>query len=110
MQVVNAQQIAVAGKVSGPDGAPIAGVTVSVKGTSISTSTNENGLFSINADHNATLVISYIGYNKQEVALNGRKTLNISLQQDDQAIDEVMVVAYGTVKKTSFTGSASAVN
>jgi TonB-dependent SusC/RagA subfamily outer membrane receptor len=110
MQVVNAQQIAVAGKVSGPDGAPIAGVTVSVKGTSISTSTNENGLFSINADHNATLVISYIGYNKQEVALNGRKTLNISLQQDDQAIDEVMVVAYGTVKKSSFTGSASAVN
>lgn len=110
MQVVNAQQIAVAGKVSGPDGAPIAGVTVSVKGTSISTSTNENGLFSINADHNATLVISYIGYNKQEVPLNGRKTLNISLQQDDQAIDEVMVVAYGTAKKSSFTGSASAVN
>ena len=110
MQVVNAQQIAVAGKVSGSDGTPLVGVTVSVKGTTISTSTNENGLFSLNADHNATLVISYIGYTSQEIPLNGRKAINITLNQDDQAIDEVMVVAYGTAKKSSFTGSAATVN
>jgi len=110
MQVVNAQQIAVAGKVSGSDGTPLVGVTVSVKGTTISTSTNENGLFSLNADHNATLVVSYIGYTSQEIPLNGRKAINITLNQDDQAIDEVMVVAYGTAKKSSFTGSAATVN
>ena len=110
MQVVNAQQIAVAGKVTGSDGTPLIGVTVSVKGTTISTSTNENGLFSLNADHNATLVVSYIGYTSQEIPLNGRKAINITLNQDDQAIDEVMVVAYGTAKKSSFTGSAANVN
>jgi len=110
MQVVNAQQIAVAGKVSGSDGTPLVGVTVSVKGTTISTSTNENGLFSLNADHNAILVVSYIGYTSQEIPLNGRKAINITLNQDDQAIDEVMVVAYGTAKKSSFTGSAATVN
>lgn len=110
MQVVNAQQIAVAGKVSGSDGTPLVGVTVSVKGTTISTSTNENGLFSLNADHNATLVVSYIGYTSQEIPLKGRKAINITLNQDDQAIDEVMVVAYGTAKKSSFTGSAATVN
>jgi len=110
MQVVNAQQISVAGKVSGTDGTPLSGVTVSVKGTSISTSTNESGLFTLNADQNATIVVSYIGYKTQEVALNGRKAINISLSQDDQAIDEVMVVAYGTAKKSSFTGSAAVVN
>jgi len=100
----------VAGKVSGSDGTPLIGVTVSVKGTTISTSTNENGLFSLNADHNATLVVSYIGYTSQEIPLNGRKAINITLNQDDQAIDEVMVVAYGTAKKSSFTGSAATVN
>ena len=110
MQVVNAQQIAVAGKVSGPDGTPLSGVTVSVKGTNSSTSTNENGLFSLNADQNATLIISYIGYKSQEVALNGRKTISVNLAQDDQTIDEVMVVAYGTAKKSAFTGSAATVN
>lgn len=110
MQVVNAQQIAVAGKVSASDGTPLVGVTISVKGTSFSTSSNENGLFSLNADHNATLTVSYIGYKTLEIPLNGRKTINITLDQDDQAIDEVMVIAYGTVKKSSFTGSTANIN
>lgn len=92
LQVVNAQQIAVAGKVSDQNGAPITGVTVTVKGTSISTSTNENGLFTLNADHNATLIISAIGYQRQEIPLAGRKTININLSSADEAIDEVIVV------------------
>ena len=110
LQVVNAQQIAVAGKVSDQNGASIAGVTVTVKGTSISTSTNENGLFTLNADHNATLIISAIGYQRQEIPLAGRKTININLTSADEAIDEVIVVAYGTAKKSAFTGSATQVD
>lgn len=110
LQVVNAQQIAVAGKVSDQNGAPITGVTVTVKGTSISTSTNENGLFTLNADHNATLIISAIGYQRQEIPLAGRKTININLSSADEAIDEVIVVAYGTAKKSAFTGSATQVD
>lgn len=110
MQVVNAQQISVAGKVTDQKGNPISGVTITVKGTTISTSTNENGLFTLNADHNATLVASFVGFVKKEVALNGNKTVSMQLEEDNQAIDEVMVIAYGTVKKSSFTGSASNLN
>lgn len=110
LQVVNAQQIAVAGKVSDQNGVPLSGVTITVKGTSISTSSNDNGLFSLNADHKATLVLSAVGYQSQEIPLAGRKTLNIALVSDEEKLDEVIVVAYGTSKKSSFTGSASQIN
>ena len=63
MQVVNAQQITVAGKVTNQNGSPIEGVTITVKGTKIGTSTNSNGLFTINADKNATLLVSAVGCN-----------------------------------------------
>lgn len=98
-QVVHAQQISVAGKITDQGGEPLVGVTLTVKGGSNSTSSNENGLFSLNTDPNATLVITSIGYLRQEIALNGRTSLNIQLAPDDQSIDEVMVVAYGTAKK-----------
>lgn len=110
IQVVNAQQISVAGKVTDENGAPIHGVTITIKGTKIGTSSNENGLFSINADQNATLLISAISYSSQEIKVNSRKTISISLQQSGEALDEVMVVAYGTAKKSTFTGSASTVS
>ncbi|MGO1595795.1 MAG: SusC/RagA family TonB-linked outer membrane protein [Sphingobacterium sp.] len=109
-QVVHAQQISVAGKITDQGGEPLVGVTLTVKGGSNSTSSNENGLFSLNTDPNATLVITSIGYLRQEIALNGRTSLNIQLAPDDQSIDEVMVVAYGTAKKSSFTGSAATIN
>src|SRR5690606_18803747 len=110
LQLVHAQQNSIAGKVTGQNGEPLVGITITVKGTTNSTSTNENGLFTLNAAPNATLVISAIGYQKQEVNLAGRKTVNITLNTDDQAIDEVMVVAYGTVKKSAYTGSAANIN
>lgn len=110
LQLVNAQQISIAGKVTNQDGTPIEGVTISVKGTKIGTSTNANGLFTINADQNAILNISTIGYTSQEIKINGRKTISISLVEQGEALDEVMVVAYGTAKKSTFTGSASSVS
>lgn len=109
MQVVNAQQSAVAGKITDSNGNPLSGVTITVKGTSLGTSTNESGLFTLNANLNATLVITAVGYQPQEVNLAGRKTLNLSLTSLDQDIDEVMVVAYGTAKKSTYTGSASVI-
>lgn len=110
LQVVNAQQITIAGKVSDSNSVPISGVSITVKGTSLGTSTNENGLFSLNADPNATIIISAIGYETQDIVLAGRKTLNVTLIGGDaEALDEVIVVAYGTARRSTFTGSASTV-
>ncbi|MVZ64251.1 SusC/RagA family TonB-linked outer membrane protein [Sphingobacterium sp. DK4209] len=104
IQVVNAQQIAVAGKVSDQNGAPLSGVTVTVKGTSISTASNDNGLFTLNADHNATLVFTAVGYQTQEIAVAGRKTLNVTLNSGDQVIDEVVVTALGIQRSEKSLG------
>lgn len=109
LQVVHAQQIQIAGKVSDGNGASIPDVTISVKGTNTATSTNSSGLFTINANQDATVIISAVGYQKQEIKLNGRKTLTITLQKEENALDEVMVVAYGTAKKSTYTGSAAVV-
>lgn len=110
LYVVNAQQSAIAGKVADASGSPIQGVSVAIKGSSAGVATNENGLFSLNASTNATLVFTAVGYVKQEVALAGRTNLTITLAADDKALDEVIVVAYGTAKKGSFTGSAASVS
>lgn len=110
LQVVNAQQVSVAGKVTDQNGAPLSGVTITVKGTSTATSTNSSGLFSLNTDQNSTLLISAVGYSPQEIEVKGRKTISVTLTSDDQSIDEVIVVAYGSVKKSNFTGSASTVS
>src|SRR5690606_5198787 len=109
-QVVNAQQTSVAGKITDSSGAPLTGVTISIKGTSLGTSTNESGLFTLNANSNATLIISAVGYQEQQVALAGRKTINVSLANIETSLDEVMVVAYGTAKKSTYTGSAATVS
>lgn len=110
MQVVNAQQIPIAGKITDQNGSPVAGVTISVKGTNIAVTSNANGLFTLNADQNAVLVASSVGYISQEIQVSGRKTISISLTSTDQELDEVIVVAYGTAKKSSFTGSAATLN
>ena len=109
LQVVHAQQIQVAGKISDANGSAVPDVTISIKGSGTATSTNSNGLFTLNANPDATLIISAVGYQKQEIKLNGRKTLTISLQKEENALDEVMVVAYGTAKKSTYTGSAAVV-
>ena len=109
LQVVNAQQIPIAGKITDQNGKAISGVTITIKGTNVAASTNANGLFTLNADQNATLVISSVGYTSQEIKVSGRKTININLESIDQELDEVIVVAYGTAKKSTFTGSAKSI-
>ncbi|WP_231388292.1 SusC/RagA family TonB-linked outer membrane protein [Sphingobacterium hungaricum] len=108
-QVVNAQQISIAGKITDSNGNALPGISIRVKGSNSGGTTNQSGLFTLNADQNATLLISAIGYQSQEIAVSQRKTINVTLLADDASIDEVIVVAYGTSTKGTFTGSASTV-
>lgn len=110
IQVVNAQQIPIAGKISDQNGTPLAGVTISIKGTSVAATSNTSGLFTLNAAQNATLIVSSVGYTTQEINVSGRQTINVTLTSTDQELDEVIVVAYGTTKRSSFTGSAATVD
>lgn len=109
--LVNAQVSKVTGTVtSHEDGLPVVGASVLVKGTQVGTVTDIDGNFTItNIPSSAgTLVISFIGMETQEVAI--KPIVNVSLHSDTEVLDEVMVVAYGTAKKSAFTGSATVVN
>ena len=87
------------------------GVNVLVKGTTQGTVTDVEGNYSINAPNaNDTLVFSSIGYILQEAPLNGRTTLNITLQEDVQSLDEIVVIGYGTQKRSDLTGAVGSVN
>ena len=89
---------------------PIAGASIAIKGTSNGTISDANGRFSLeNLKRGSVLVVSFIGYASQQITWNGQSSLNIKLSSDTQNLDEVVVVAYGTAKKSSFTGSASVV-
>lgn len=109
--LVNAQVSKVTGTVtSEEDGLPVVGASVLVKGTTVGTVTDIDGNFTINNVPSSakTLVVSFIGLETQEVAI--KPTVKVTLSSDSQALDEVMVVAYGTAKKSSFTGSAGTMN
>lgn len=90
---------------------PLPGVSVVLKGTNQGTTTDNTGRYSLRVpDANATLVVSFIGYLKQEVAVNGRSTLDLVLQVDDKSLEEVVVVGYGTQRKANLTGAVSTVD
>ena len=94
---------------SSDDGQPIPFATVQVKGTSNGAYTDDNGKYSIEAPSNGVLLFTTIGFTDQEVSINGRAVINVSLAPDAVALDETIVVAYGTAKKSSYTGAASVV-
>jgi TonB-dependent SusC/RagA subfamily outer membrane receptor len=103
-----AQQKTVAGRVTGENGEGLPGVTVLVKGTTNGTTTDTEGKYSLNLpDGNATLVVSFIGYVTQEIPVNNRTALNISLAPDAKALEEVVVVGYGTQTRGTVTGAVS---
>ena len=106
--LVNAQVRKVTGTVtSAEDGLPVVGASVLVKGTTVGTVTDIDGNFTIsNVPSSAgTLVISFIGFKSQELEI--KPVMKVVLHSDDEMLDEVLVVAYGTAKKSAFTGSAS---
>ncbi|MFD3002454.1 SusC/RagA family TonB-linked outer membrane protein [Pontibacter toksunensis] len=105
-----AQTITVTGSVTDENGVGLPGVTVILKGTTNGTATDAAGTFSLNVpDGNGTLVFSYIGFKAQEVPIDNRSTVNISLAPDAKALEEVVVVGYGTQKKSDLTGAVTSV-
>ncbi len=106
--LVNAQNRQVSGKVtSQEDGSGLAGATITVIGTSISTQTDDNGNYSISVNSNSSLRFSNVGYESVTRVVGDQRIINVTLTSDNTNIDEVIVVAYGTVKKSDFTGSAT---
>jgi len=104
-----AQSRQVSGRVtSAADGSPIQGVSVAVLGTSSGTQTDASGNYSINAEGNATLVFSYVGFASQSVGINNRAVVNAALSSDNN-LEEVVVTAYGTQTRQSMTGSISTI-
>ena len=104
-----AQNITVKGKItSQDDGTGLPGVSIVVKGTSIGTTTDAEGQFSLNApDQNAVLVFSFIGYKTQEVVVGTQTTFDIAMTSDVETLSEVVVVGYGEQKRETLTGSVS---
>ncbi len=106
-----AQTISVSGTViSGDDKSPLPGVSIIKKGTSEGTSSDIDGKFTISVNKGATLVFSFVGYETQEVAVNMDTYLNITLNPQNLDIDEVVVIGYGTVKKSDLTGSVASIS
>ena len=85
------------------------GAAVSVEGTTIGTSTDMDGKFTIQAPDNGVLEIQYLGYTSQKIKINKRTTINVALAQDNVKVDEVVVIGYGSVSKSDLTGSVSTV-
>ncbi|MEM9000128.1 MAG: TonB-dependent receptor [Bacteroidota bacterium] len=103
-------QTTISGTVTDGDGAPLPGANVVVRGTTNGTQTDFDGNYTITADANATLVFSYIGFATQEVAVNGQTTVNVSLQEDTNNLDEVVVLGYSTQTRGDLTGSVASVD
>ncbi len=107
MMTAQVPEIDVRGYVVDEKQEPVIGATVMIKGTDRGTVTDFNGNFTIRAPENGSLIISYVGMIPKEVAV--RPVLEVLLQDDTRALDEVLVVAYGTAKKSTFTGAAATV-
>ena len=98
------------GKVTDPDGAPIPGVNILVKGTTLGTTTDVNGEYVLNVEgSDPVLVFSFIGYASQEIPVNNRSVIDVNLDADTQVLEEVVVVGYGTLQKRDLTGAVSQV-
>ncbi|WP_276502233.1 SusC/RagA family TonB-linked outer membrane protein [Terrimonas pollutisoli] len=111
MATAFAQQKKVEGKVTGPDGNPVFGATVSVKGTTISTTTATDGSYSITLPANSSvLVVSYVGNQPVELDVSGKSVADVTMQLQSASLDEVVVIGYGTAKRKDLTGSVSSVN
>lgn len=98
------------GQVTDSNGEAIIGAAISVKGSTGGTISDFDGNFTLNAPENATLKISYIGYINQEIDVKGKNTLSLILTEDTNKLDEVIVVGYGTQKKTNLTGAVTQIS
>jgi len=100
----------VKGLITDGGGKPMAGATVSVKGTKTSVVTDKEGNYSVTASADATLIVSFIGYKDQEVLVNGQAEVNIQIEEISKSLGEVVVVGYQTQRRADITGAVSVVN
>lgn len=108
--VLVAQNITISGKVVDDTGIEVIGANIRIKGnTNIGTITDINGKYTITAQRNDILVFSYIGMASQEIAIKGRTVIDVQLRQDNKLLDEVVVIGYGTSKRSDLTGSVVSV-
>ncbi len=101
------QQINVSGIVTDPSGEPIIGASVIAGNSGNGTATNIDGEYTIKADPLGEIRFSYIGYTPQSVSVDGRNTINVTLEENASVLDEVVVIGYGTLKKSDLTGAVS---
>ena len=106
----NQQSKLVKGTIVDATGMPVIGANVMVKGTTNGTITDMDGNFSLEADNNAILVVSYIGFANQEIKVGNQTNLAIIMKEDAEALDELVVVGYGTQKRSNLTGSVEVVS
>ena len=104
---INQQDKRITGVVLDDTGTPVIGANVLVKGTTIGTITDMDGRFSLEAPADAVLQISYIGFLTQEITVGNKNEISISLREDAEALDELVVVGYGTVKRANLGGAVS---
>lgn len=104
-----AQKNTIKGKVIDENGEALPGASITVKSKAIGTSTNSEGTYSIATEGNETLVFSALGYESQEIKINNRNVIDISMKLDVKALNELVVVGYGVVKKSDLTGSVSSI-
>ncbi|MBP4137000.1 SusC/RagA family TonB-linked outer membrane protein [Flavobacterium geliluteum] len=111
MSAQSGQTSTIAGKITDAAGLSLPGVNIVEKGTKNGTSTDFEGSFKLNvSNEKATLVISYLGFQTKEVSVMGKSTINVSLTEESNSLKEVVVVGYGTVKKSDLTGSVSTIS
>lgn len=104
-----AQAIQVKGTVLDASGMTVIGASVLEKGTTNGVITDFDGNFELSVSPNGTLVISYVGFQTQEIAVNNQQNFKITLKEDTEVLDEVVVVGYGTMKKSDMTGAISSI-
>ena len=101
----NLFDVTITGTVTDNNGEPIPGATVSIPGTSVGTATDLDGNYTLTVPDNSSIVISFIGFESQTIEVNNQSTIDVSLTMSTQALDEVVVVGYGTQKKKDLTGA-----
>lgn len=107
---LSAQEMTVRGVVTGgSDGQPVAGASVVVKGSVRGTTTDASGTYALDVAADDVLVVSFLGYKTQEVNVAGRTAVDVRLQEEAELVDEVVVIGYGTMKKSDLTGSVASV-
>ena len=104
-----AQNITVTGTVSDNTGEPLIGASVMAKGTTVGTATDIDGNYTLSVAPDAVLVFSYVGYNTQEVPVDGRSTVDVVLSENTVVLNEVVAIGYGVVKKSDATGSVAVI-